>query len=181
MSQERLDLARDIVRVAHLTGTFRLRSGQLSAQYFDKYQFETDPTLLRRVAAALTSLVPPETHLLAGLELGGIPLATALAFEVGVPVVFVRKQRKAYGTEKLAEGAAIAGRRLCLVEDVITTGGQVIESATALRSLGAIVDHAVCVIWRGPGEARRLADAGLQVRHLFNMSDLTPWMALRGE
>ena len=170
------DLAQAIVRVSHLTAAFRLRSGEMSAHYFDKYQFETDPALLCRVASALAPLVPTDTEILAGLELGGIPLATALALNVGLPVVFVRKEQKAYGTEKLAEGVPIAGKRLCVVEDVITTGGQVVKSTEALRARGAIVDWALCVIWRGRADGRLLDQAGIRTRCLFDIHDLAPWI-----
>jgi orotate phosphoribosyltransferase len=170
---DRRGLARDIVRVAHLTGTFRLRSGLVSTEYFDKYQFESDPLLLQRITTHLATLVPPDTEVLAGLELGGIPLATALSLRLKVPVVFVRKERKMYGTEKLAEGSAVAGQRVCVVEDVITTGGQVVHSTEALRHLGALVESVVCVIWRGQPPERSLAQAGLQFRYLFDLADLS--------
>lgn len=170
------DLARDIVRVSHLTGAFRLRSGRVSPHYFDKYQFESDPALLRRIAAAMAPLIPAGTEILAGLELGGIPLATALGLHTGLPVVFVRKEQKAYGTEKLAEGSVVIARRLCIVEDVITTGGQVVTSATALRALGAAVEDVLCVIWRGDSQEDSLERAGLNMRYLFSMQELDQWL-----
>jgi orotate phosphoribosyltransferase len=140
---DRNELGRAIYNAAHCEGAFVLRSGRVSTEYFDKYQFEGDPRLLRRVAEALASLVPSETDALAGLEMGGIPVATALALVTNLPTRFIRKQAKEYGTCQLAEGGSIAGLNLLIVEDVVTSGGQVIESATALRSLGAHVDQAV--------------------------------------
>ena len=109
-----------------LEGRFTLRSGQISDHYFDKYLFETDPELLSEVVSHAVPLIPPGTEVLAGLELGGVPIATGLSLATGLAVVFVRKTAKNYGTAKLAEGAEIAGRRLLVVEDVITTGGQVV-------------------------------------------------------
>src|SRR5207248_4168289 len=91
-------LARRIYDVAHLTGQFTLRSGATSTEYFDKYRFESDPSLLRDIATAMAPLLPPDVDALAGLELGGVPLATALSFETGLPALFVRKQAKTYGT-----------------------------------------------------------------------------------
>lgn len=165
-------LARDIFEIAHLTGEFRLRSGAVSNEYFDKYRFESDPQLLRRVAEAMAPLVPADTEALAGLELGGVPLATMLAQVVGLPALFVRKAAKPYGTLRFAEGGEAADRRLTIVEDVITSGGQVVASAADLRGEGATVTAVVCVIDREAGGAKALADAGLEMRALFTATEL---------
>ena len=131
------DLGRRVYATAHLTGEFVLRSGQTTNEYFDKYRFEADPVLLDEVTAAMVPLIPPGTEVLAGLEMGGIPVVTALARHTGLPCAFVRKQAKQYGTRRLAEGAETAGRRVTIVEDVVTTGGQIVLSTNELRSLGA--------------------------------------------
>ena len=166
------ELARRIADVAQLRGEFRLRSGLVADTYFDKYQFESDPELLGAVAGELTALIPPDTEILAGLELGGVPIATALSLQTGLPAVYVRKKAKEYGTAKLAEGPAIDGRRLTIVEDVITTGGQVVLSAADLRERGAEVDVVLCVIEREQGGIEALAEAGLDLRALFTRSQL---------
>src|SRR4029079_14414609 len=98
------ELAQRVNSIARLTGTFTLRSGQVSTEYFDKYRFEADPVLLADIAAALVPLLPHETEVLAGLELGGVPIATALSLHTGLPAAFVRKEAKSYGTAQLAEG-----------------------------------------------------------------------------
>jgi orotate phosphoribosyltransferase len=165
-------LARRIHERAHLTGEFRLRSGVVSDEYFDKYAFEADPALLREVAEALVGLLPGGVEVLAGLELGGIPLATVASQVSGLPTVFVRKDAKAYGTCRLAEGGEVAGRRLVVVEDVVTSGGQVVESCGALRERGADVVAVVCVIDREAGGAANLAAAGLDLRSVFTAGDL---------
>lgn len=126
---ERAALARDVDAASRVSGEFTLRSGQVVSEYFDKYQFESDPALLRRVAEQLRPLVPEGTDLLGGLELGGIPIVTVLSSLTGLPAVFVRKEAKTYGTCRLAEGADVSGRRVTLVEDVITTGGAVRDAA----------------------------------------------------
>ena len=167
-------LARRIYDIAHLTGQFTLRSGATSTEYFDKYRFESDPSLLRDIAAAMAPLLPPGVDALAGLELGGVPLATALSFETGLPALFVRKQAKTYGTCQLAEGGSVDGKRVVVVEDVVTSGGQVIASSADLRDLGAKIDTVVCVIDRESGGPEKLAAEGLDLRPLFRMSDLTP-------
>jgi orotate phosphoribosyltransferase len=155
-----------------LTGTFVLRSGLTADRYFDKYRFESDPVLLAEIVKELVPLVPPDTEGLAGLELGGIPLATVLSAATGLPAYFVRKQAEKYGTERLCEGGDIAGKRLVIIEDVVTTGGQILLSAQDLRSEGATVGHAICVIDRQAGASERLASEGIVLRHLFTMTDL---------
>ncbi|MHA7984529.1 orotate phosphoribosyltransferase [Rathayibacter sp. CAU 1779] len=142
------DLARDIDAVCRLSGEFTLRSGLIATEYFDKYRFETDPVLLRRVAEAMVPLLPPDTEALGGLELGGVPIATMVSSLTGLPALFVRKEPKAYGTRKLAEGGDVEGVRVTLIEDVITTGGAVRNAALALRELGAHVHTVVCAIDR---------------------------------
>jgi len=168
----REELARAIHRSSHLTGTFTLRSGAVSNEYFDKYRFESDPVLLRAIAEALAPLVADGTDALAGLELGGVPLATALAQVTGLPACFVRKEAKTYGTCQLAEGIDVAGTRLTVVEDVVTSGGQVVISCGDLRERGATVEHALCVIDREAGGPAALADLGVELRPLFTMSEL---------
>jgi orotate phosphoribosyltransferase len=158
--------------VSRLRGTFRLRSGVVSNEYFDKYQFESDPELLMEIADGLAARVPEYIEILAGLELGGIPVATALSIRTGLPAVFVRKQAKDYGTCRLAEGVEIAGRRLLIVEDVVTSGGRILASAEELRKAGAIVEHVVCVIDRQADGTEALAAAGLELRSLFTKKDL---------
>ena len=170
---DRADLAHRIHQAAHLSGTFTLRSGIVSNEYFDKYLFESDPVLLRTIAEALVPLLPSGTDALAGLELGGVPIATMLSQLTGLPALFVRKEAKTYGTCRLAEGGEVDGRRLTIVEDVVTSGGQVILSAQDLRDRGAIVEHAVIVIdRRGPDHARALTDAGIDVHALYTMDEL---------
>jgi orotate phosphoribosyltransferase len=169
---DRQELARRIHAAAHLTGTFTLRSGATSNEYFDKYRFESDPILLRDIAAAMATLVPSDTDLLAGLELGGVPLATMISQTTGIPAVFVRKQAKTYGTCQIAEGAGVDGRRICMVEDVVTSGGAVLDAAAELRRLGAIVGPVICVIDREAGGGEKLAVEQLALTPLYTMTEL---------
>ncbi len=169
---DRAELASSIMRIAHLTGEFRLRSGVTANEYFDKYRFESDPRLLREVARHLVPLIPTDTEILAGLELGGVPIAAALALETGLPAAFVRKEAKAYGTRRLAEGVDVAGRRLLVVEDVITSGGQVVISTEQLRALGASIASVVCVIDRQSGGAEALSKIDLRLSALFTKDQL---------
>ena len=161
---DRRELAHRIYAASHLTGTFTLRSGVVSHEYFDKYMFESDPELLRAIAEACIPLVPEGIDALAGLELGGVPLATVMSQVSGLPTRFVRKEAKTYGTCRLAEGGELDGQRLCIVEDVITSGGAVLDAATELRARGAILGPVVCVIDRESGGVENLAAQGLEVR-----------------
>ena len=167
------DLARRVRDVSRLTGEFVLRSGRTATEYFDKYQFEADPELLDRLAERMAVLIPDGTEVLAGLEMGGIAVVTALARHAKLPTAFVRKQAKQYGTARLCEGAEVAGRRVLVVEDVVTSGGQVVISTGELRKLGAHVDHALCVIDRQEGGATALAAEGITLRALLNREDLS--------
>lgn len=147
----RRKLAADIDAAARLTGSFRLRSGAMATEYFDKYRFEADPTLLARVAAAMLPLVPDEVEILAGVELGGVPIATAMSLASGQPAAFVRKEAKTYGTCLAVEGGDLTGRRVAIIEDVISTGGAVREAKARLDEAGAITVAVVCAVWRGGG------------------------------
>jgi orotate phosphoribosyltransferase len=169
---DRHRLAATVHARAHLTGEFLLRSGAVSHEYFDKYRFEADPELLRSLAEALAPLVPDGTEVLAGLELGGVPLAVMLSQVTGIPAAFVRKEAKGYGTRRLAEGADVDGKRVLVVEDVVTSGGQVVASTTDLRAAGAEVEYALCVIDRQAGGGDALAAAGVALRSLFTMAQL---------
>ena len=169
---DRAELARQIYTVSHLTGEFTLRSGVVSHEYFDKYRFEADPALLLAIAEAMAALVPDGIEALAGLELGGVPLATVLSQVTGIPALFVRKEAKTYGTCKLAEGGEIEGVRLLVVEDVVTSGGAILDAARELRDRGGVFDRVVCVIDRESGGRENLAEAGLTLDPLFTMSEL---------
>jgi orotate phosphoribosyltransferase len=165
-------LAKKIVQIAHLRGTFKLRSGTTSSEYFDKYRFESDPAILREIAAQLSSRLPSAYDILAGLEMGGIPVATMLSQVTGHPVLFIRKKAKEYGTCRFAEGGEVRGRKLLIVEDVVTSGGQIIESVRALWEEGALITDVVCVIDRESGGRENLLKEGLTLVSLFTKSDL---------
>jgi orotate phosphoribosyltransferase len=165
-------LAKRIYDTAHITGDFLLRSGVRSTEYFDKYLFEADPDLLKHIATAMVKLMPEGIDALAGLEMGGIPIATMLSQLTGLPVLFVRKQAKEYGTCKIAEGGTVRGRKLLIVEDVVTSGGAILDAAKALRDEGAVLGPVVCVIDRESSGPAKLAEAGLTLSSLFTMSEL---------
>jgi orotate phosphoribosyltransferase len=165
-------LADRVFAASHLTGSFVLRSGRTADHYFDKYRFESDPELLGEIVEALVPLVPAGVEGLAGLELGGVPLATMLSSTTGLPAYFVRKEPKKYGTERICEGGDVAGKRLLVIEDVVTTGGQLVLSTQDLRAEGAVVKDALCVIDREGGGSDVAAAEGVRLTALFRMRDL---------
>jgi orotate phosphoribosyltransferase len=166
----RRQLARDIDLASRLQGDFVLRSGKRATEYFDKYRFEGDPALLARVAEAMLELVPGGTEVLAGLELGGVPIATAMSLASGLPTAFVRKAAKTYGTALAVEGPPAEDKLAVIVEDVISTGGAVRDALPLLRDAGVIPVAVVCTIWRGAG-APKIEGVDLPVHALFSTSD----------
>ncbi len=145
----------------------------MSDTYFDKYALEADPQLLAEVTSGLLALLPETFDALAGLELGGVPIATMLSNQTGRPARFVRKAAKPYGTQRLAEGGPVDGLRLVVVEDVITSGGQILRSTRQLRQRGAVVETAICVIDRESGGREALAAEAIELRALFTAQELT--------
>jgi orotate phosphoribosyltransferase len=172
----RTALARKVFELSHITGEFQLRSGATSSEYFDKYLFESDPNTLNNIALQLSTTLPVElfshAKFLAGLEMGGIPIATMLSQITDIPTLFVRKKAKIHGTRKLAEGQDFNGQRLVIIEDVVSSGGQIIISAGDLIERGAIISDAVCVIDRESGGREKLMDAGITLHALFTMTEL---------
>lgn len=169
---EKADLAKRIKATSFLTGEFKLRSGKISSFYWDKYRFESDPVLLSAVVDELQKLLPASFDKLAGLELGGIPLATGLSLKVGKPCLYVRKTAKTYGTCNLVEGGFQAGETAVVVEDVITIAGQVCASITQMRELGLIVQHVLCVIDRQQGGSENLKEIGCSLASVFTLEEL---------
>jgi len=165
-------LIRRICDAALLRGTFTLRSGRTSHYYLDKYLFETDPVILGELAKRLAERVPAQADRVAGAELGGVPLATATSLAVNKPAVFIRNQKKEYGTARQLEGRLGPGESVVLLEDVATTGGQVLEAADVLRAAGAEVLKVVAVLDREQGASQNIEGAGLVFEALFSKSDL---------
>lgn len=166
------DLARRIAEVALLRGEFTLRSGRKSSFYLDKYLFSTQPDILSRLGAMFAERIPPGTTRLAGAELGGIPLVTAASLASGLPCVFIRNQKKEYGTAKQLEGVLGPSDRVMIVEDVATTGGQVLEAAKVIAATGASIVKIVATIDRLEGARENIEQAGYAFDALFTTRDL---------
>jgi orotate phosphoribosyltransferase len=165
-------LAKRIAETAVLHGDFTLRSGRKSTWYIDKYLFSTKPDILRAIGPLFAELIPEGTTLLAGAELGGIPLVTSASMACGLPCIFIRNQKKDYGTAKQLEGVLQRGDRVAIVEDIATTGGQVLEAAATITSVGATVTSIIAVIDRCEGARENIESAGFNFQSLFTTTDL---------
>jgi orotate phosphoribosyltransferase len=168
-------LGEALVTAAYLEGDFVLRSGKRSRYYLDKYLFETRPDLLSALGKAIAATVrehEPEAQRLAAPVLGGVVLAASAALETGLPFLMIRDAAKEYGTANRIEGAFEPGERVCLIEDIVTSGGAVLEAVTVVRNAGLVVGTAVCVVDREEGGADALARQAIRLRPLFRAGEL---------
>ncbi len=165
-------LGQQLIKIARQEGKFLLKSGVTSNVYWDKFKFESDPKILAKIAAELAKLLSRRAQVLGGMELGGIPLVTALSAKTGLPATYIRKETKKYGTTKKFEGAVIKDKRTILVEDIVTSGGSVKDGIIALREAGAVVDKVVCVILRSEQTRVVVQSLGIKLEYLFTMAEL---------
>ena len=173
-----------LVERALLEGDFVLRSGRRSSWYLDKYRFETEPEILRALGEALAEAAreyEPEAVRLAGPALGAVALAAAAAMASGVPFIIVRGETKEYGTAKRIEGPFEAGELVCLLEDVVTSGGALADAVSAVRDEGLVVRNAICVVDREEGGSDALARLGVRLRPLFRASELLELRKIPGK
>jgi orotate phosphoribosyltransferase len=168
----REQLAKRIAEVSLLRGEFTLRSGRKSNYYLDKYRFETQPDVLVELGKLFAAKIPAKVDRIAGAELGAVSLATAASIAAGKPFVIIRNQKKDYGTSELIEGILNSGETVTIVEDVLTTGGQVIEAAKTLKDAGAKIDRIIAVIDREEGARANIESAGYVFEALFTTTDL---------
>ncbi len=165
-------LVKRVKETSYLEGDFVLRSGKRSKYYMDKYLFETQPDVLRALGKAFSSHLTPDVTLIAGAELGGVALAAATAMESDKPWIIVRNSKKDYGTSKMVEGVLKPGDVVLLVEDIATTGGQVLEAAKIITAAGATVKKIVAVIDRRQGARENIEQAGYVFDSLMTKEDL---------
>jgi len=168
----RKELIRRVRETAYLEGDFVLRSGKRSKYYLDKYLFETKPDILKALGAAFAKHMTEDVTLIAGAELGGVALAAATAMATGKDWIIVRNSKKDYGTSKLVEGVLNPGDVVLLVEDIATTGGQVLEAAKVITDAGATVKKIVCVIDRKQGAGENITQAGYVFESILTKNDL---------
>jgi len=168
----REELIKRIKETAYLEGDFVLRSGKRSKYYLDKYLFETCPDILKALGEEFAKYATDEVTLIAGAELGGVALAAAAAMASGRNWVIIRNSKKGYGTGKMVEGILKAGDVVLLVEDIATTGGQVLEAAKIITEAGAKVKEIVCVIDRKQGAGENITRAGYKFESILTKDDL---------
>ena len=168
----RNELIRRIKETAYLEGDFTLRSGKKSKYYLDKYLFETCPDILKALGSEFAKYIDSDVTLIAGAELGGVALAAATAMATGKNWVIIRNSKKGYGTGKMVEGVLKAGDVVLLVEDIATTGGQVLEAAKIITDAGAKVKKIVAVIDRKQGAGENITQAGYKFESIITKDDL---------
>jgi len=167
-----VSIAKRIKGVSEIKGHFILRSGKTSDRYFDKYKFEAEPSLLTDVAKAMVELIPDGTEVLCGLEMGGIPIVTMMSFHSGLPAAFIRKEPKSHGTCKYAEGTDLTNKKIVLIEDVVSSGGAIIDAANMLRNDGIEVTKTICAIDRETGGKENLEEVGIKLIGLLTATEL---------
>ena len=170
-----MELATAIRDAAYLEGDFVLRSGRRSSYYLDKYRFATRPELLGPLGEAIAAAVAdhePDATRIAAPELGAVALAAAASLAGGLPFVIVRSSAKAYGTANRIEGEHNPGECVCLVEDIVTSGGAALDAVHALRDAGLRVSTAVCVVDREEGGVDELARHAVRLWPLLRASEL---------
>jgi orotate phosphoribosyltransferase len=165
-------LAQRIAEAALLRGEFTLRSGRTSSYYLDKYLFATQPDILRALGEQFAARLPATATRLAGAELGGVPLVTAASLASGLPCVLIRNQKKTYGTGRQIEGVLRPDDRVVIIEDIATTGGQVLEAAAVIAATGARVLLILATIDRLEGARENITAAGYAFDSLFTIRDL---------
>jgi orotate phosphoribosyltransferase len=166
------ELAKKVKDAAYLEGDFVLRSGKRSKYYLDKYLFETKPEILKALGEEFAKHVGNDVTLIAGAELGGVALAAATAMAANKNWIIVRNSKKDYGTSKMVEGVLKAGDVVLLVEDIATTGGQVLEAAKVITEAGAKVKKIVAVIDRKQGAGENITAAGYVFESILTKDDL---------
>jgi len=161
-----------IKALSYLEGDFTTRAGKKTSYYIDKYLFETQPDVLSALAQHFLPLMPASCTLIAAPELGAVSIAAVLSTAIDKPFVIVRKETKAYGTQRLLEGIYSKSDSVVIVEDVLTTGGAALRSADILRQTGMVVTHIIGVINREEGAFENIRAAGIEPVALFTASEL---------
>ena len=148
------------------------KSGILSPVYVDNRSLVFHPSQWRIIIDAFAALIRDRQlnfDAIAGVALGGIPHSSALAYQMSKPSVFIRKEDKAHGKGRRIEGGDVAGKRVLLLEDLITTGGSSLSAVTALREAGAKVHVVIAIVSYGFAEsAAAFADAQVKLHTLVD-------------
>jgi orotate phosphoribosyltransferase len=162
----------ELVRCGALKfGDFTLTSGKKSKYYVDVKQAITIPVILRQIAKELRTRFK-DTEMLAGVELGAVPILVAAALEGNLPYVIIRKGERTHGTGKKMEGPSVKGKRVLIIEDVTTTGNSVQRAVELLREHGALVTRVETIVDRGEGATEALKQLQVELGALVTAQDL---------
>jgi len=154
-------------------GSFTLKSGKISPIYLDLRPIVSFPIILQQIADALWQKIAPLSFdLVCGVPYTALPIATALSLSQKIPMILQRKEEKQYGTKKKLEGVFEKGQRCLILEDVITTGSSVLETARSLKEENLTISDVAVVIDRGQGGRENLLREGLNVHSLFSLHEI---------
>jgi orotate phosphoribosyltransferase len=153
-------------------GKFKLSNGSLTDYYIDKYVFETQPDVLEAITTQIAAQIDTdEVDVIAGPELGAVPLVTAVSLRTGIPCAFIRKGQKHYGTQARVEGTIEKGKQVAIVEDVTTTGNTIIETAQLVEEVGGVPTHLIVVVGRNDGAVENVEEAGFKLEYLVRVGE----------
>ncbi|MEF8847636.1 MAG: orotate phosphoribosyltransferase [Candidatus Thermoplasmatota archaeon] len=152
-------------------GRFVLTSGAVSEYYIDIKKASTKPKILKKISKMMKPLAD-DCDLIAGMELGAVPLVTALSLQTNLPYVIIRKEKKGHGTGKQIEGEDVKGKKVLVIEDVTTSGGSSVKTINILRENDATVDRLIVVVDRESGAEKKIKNMDVEFKPLLTVSDI---------
>lgn len=152
-------------------GDFILTSGAKSKYYIDIKKASTNPIILKKIIKEIAKY-SYDYELIAGMELGAVPLIVALSLETNIPYVIIRKEKRVHGTSKQIEGENVENKKVLIIEDVTTSGGSVIQCINILKQNNAILDKIIVIVDRENGAKEKIADYKLELIPLLSINDI---------
>jgi len=162
-------------------GDYILASGKKSPYYIDLRQTISSPITMDWIGNALTRIVINEIgkdkiDKILGVPTAGVPFATVVSQKLAIPLIYYRQARKEHGVRKKIEGILDRNDRVLIIDDLITTGESVIESAEVVRDQGGVVNELVVLLDREQGGKERLRSSRIEPHVLFKISDAMEWL-----
>jgi orotate phosphoribosyltransferase len=162
-------------------GDYILASGKKSPYYIDLRQTISSPITMDWIANSLTRIILNEIgrskiDKILGVPTAGVPFATVVSQKLGIPLIYYRQARKEHGVRKKVEGILERNDRVLIIDDLITTGESVIETAEVIRDQGGVVNELVVLLDREQGGQQRLRQARMEPHVLFRISDAMTWL-----